>query len=384
MATCRSFLLVPATTLCCFLLLVLPAQGKENRTVVIFYGIARCKSNPSRIIRNATLHLTIPTLATSKTTSTGRFLLAAPVTSNDQLIALESKKAVITAPPQACGVPAAATATRKLAAPADLNGKRILADYPTSFEDLGDLVVDDVRGVLWNLENPNVVGGDYDTEFESLIAFIDQEPVVLEGLSFLEDKPKPRAAMATTSAAQQWQPLSFFSRSLSASSCSQSQGTTRRTLRLSSSSMAQRDARATPPGSSPVNAPLKLVINSATIPCTGRTTSTGKIVMTARLTSGEQVASLMMSNGSSSKVFLVAPPHACGAPSIPPGTVVAASAHPITVRTGGAGHVQSPSSSIAASDVLLSSSLPTAIIVAGVNEFSCAVITGLIGRLFGK
>jgi hypothetical protein len=54
MATCRSLIMVPVTL--CFLFLVLPAQskenlaGRENLAVVIFYGTARCKSNPSKII----------------------------------------------------------------------------------------------------------------------------------------------------------------------------------------------------------------------------------------------------------------------------------------------------------------------------------------------
>ncbi|RCV31813.1 hypothetical protein SETIT_6G207900v2 [Setaria italica] len=151
MATCRSLLMVPVTL--CFFLLVLPAQSKENLAVVIFYGTARCKSNPSKIISNATLHVTIngTTLATGKTTSMGRFLMAARVTSKDQLSSLVSKKAVITAPRQACGMPAASVAARKLAAQADLNGHRILADNS------GDLVDDDdIREIIDLLGDPTV------------------------------------------------------------------------------------------------------------------------------------------------------------------------------------------------------------------------------------
>ncbi|TKW36441.2 hypothetical protein SEVIR_2G442833v4 [Setaria viridis] len=73
------------------------------------------------------------------------------------------------------------------------------------------------------------------------------------------------------------------------------------------------------------NAPLQLVINNATIPGTGRTTSTGQIVMAVSLTSAQHLDALT-SNGSG-KAFLVAPPHACGAPSIPPGMAVAAEVH---------------------------------------------------------
>ncbi|CAO2169636.1 unnamed protein product, partial [Urochloa humidicola] len=138
MATCRSLLMVPVTL--CFFLLVLPAQSKENNNAIaIFWGTARCKSNPSKIINNATLHVTIngTTLGSSKTTNTGKFLIAAKVTTEDQLSAMMSRKPVITAPRQACGVPTAATAARKLAASADLNGHRILAD--NSEEDPIDL-----------------------------------------------------------------------------------------------------------------------------------------------------------------------------------------------------------------------------------------------------
>lgn len=54
---------------------------------------------------------------------------------------------------------------------------------------------------------------------------------------------------------------------------------------------------------------------------TGTTTSTGQIMMTVNLTSPEQVESL---TSNSSQVLVVAPPDACGAPSIPAGSVVAA------------------------------------------------------------
>ncbi|RLN35987.1 uncharacterized protein C2845_PM03G16100 [Panicum miliaceum] len=77
------------------------------------------------------------------------------------------------------------------------------------------------------------------------------------------------------------------------------------------------------------NARLHLMIGNATIPGTGMTTNTGQIMMAVSLTSSKLVASLM-SNGSS-KALLVAPPHACGAPSIPPGTVVGAPVRPTAV-----------------------------------------------------
>ncbi|CAM0147079.1 unnamed protein product [Urochloa decumbens] len=180
MATCKSLLMVPVTLF--FFLLMLPAQSKENSAVVIFWGTARCKSNPSKIINNATLHVTIngTTLATSKTTSTGKFLMVAKVTTKDQLSALVSKKPVITAPRQACGVPAAATAARKLAALADLNGHRILAD---NSEEDAPIYLDSVDGIIEMLINdPNVgdVGDD-------AIINIDQMPEYPALQNFLED-----------------------------------------------------------------------------------------------------------------------------------------------------------------------------------------------------
>ncbi|CAL5084667.1 unnamed protein product [Urochloa decumbens] len=82
------------------------------------------------------------------------------------------------------------------------------------------------------------------------------------------------------------------------------------------------------------NAPLQLVINNVTVSSTGRTTNTGVILsMTVNLTSSEQLASLTSNDGGRSKAFLVAPPHACGAPSIPPGQMVAAAVHAITKIT---------------------------------------------------
>ncbi|RCV14486.1 hypothetical protein SETIT_2G430000v2 [Setaria italica] len=83
------------------------------------------------------------------------------------------------------------------------------------------------------------------------------------------------------------------------------------------------------------NAPLQLVINNATIPGTGRTTSTGQIVMAVSLTSAQHLDALT-SNGSG-KAFLVAPPHACGAPSIPPGMAVAVEVHPTDVVSASGG-----------------------------------------------
>ncbi|CAO2184239.1 unnamed protein product [Urochloa humidicola] len=179
--TCRSLLMVPATL--CFFLLVLPAQSKENNNaVVIFWGTARCKSNPSKIINNATLHVTIngTTLAASKTTSTGKFLIAAKVTTKDQLSALVSRKPVITAPRQACSAPSAATAARKLAASADLNhGHRILAD--NSEEDPIDLDnVDSIIEMLINSPNVGDAGDD-------AIINIDQMPEYSNLMNFLED-----------------------------------------------------------------------------------------------------------------------------------------------------------------------------------------------------
>ncbi|CAL5061062.1 unnamed protein product [Urochloa decumbens] len=93
------------------------------------------------------------------------------------------------------------------------------------------------------------------------------------------------------------------------------------------------------------NAPLQLVINNVTVSDTGRTTSTGMILsMAVNLTSSEQLASLTSNGGA----FLVAPPHACGAPSIPPDQRVATPvhAHPLTI--GPAGLVQGQTTTIAA------------------------------------
>ncbi|CAL5084772.1 unnamed protein product [Urochloa decumbens] len=79
------------------------------------------------------------------------------------------------------------------------------------------------------------------------------------------------------------------------------------------------------------NAPLQLVVNNVTVSGTGRTTNTGMILpMAVNLTYNEQLAALTSNGGSRSKAFLVAPPHACGAPSIPPGQQVAAPVHAVT------------------------------------------------------
>ncbi|KAF8656588.1 hypothetical protein HU200_060650 [Digitaria exilis] len=65
---------------------------------------------------------------------------------------------------------------------------------------------------------------------------------------------------------------------------------------------------------------LKLVIDKDEIPGgTVMTTSTGQVAMAVKLRSQEEVTSV-----TKGKAYLVAPPHACGAPSIPQGTVMAA------------------------------------------------------------
>ncbi|CAN6200258.1 unnamed protein product [Urochloa humidicola] len=85
------------------------------------------------------------------------------------------------------------------------------------------------------------------------------------------------------------------------------------------------------------NATLQLVINNATVG-TVRTTNTGMISTAVNLTSSEQLASLTSNGGG--KAFLVAPPHACGAPSVPLGQKVAAAVHTVTIIKDVAGLVQ--------------------------------------------
>lgn len=76
---------------------------------------------------------------------------------------------------------------------------------------------------------------------------------------------------------------------------------------------------------------VQLMIDNVTIPGGNvRTTNTGQMVMAVKLTSQEQVAALL----TSSKAFLVAPAHACGAPA---GMKVAAPVQVIAVVSGGAG-----------------------------------------------
>nr|CAB3458956.1 unnamed protein product [Digitaria exilis] len=68
------------------------------------------------------------------------------------------------------------------------------------------------------------------------------------------------------------------------------------------------------------NTTLKLVIDKDEIPGgTVMTTSAGQVAMAVKLRSQEEVTSV-----TKGKAYLVAPPHACGAPSIPQGTVMAA------------------------------------------------------------
>lgn len=110
------------------------------------------------------------------------------------------------------------------------------------------------------------------------------------------------------------------------------------------------------------DAPLQLVINNATIPgAGGRTTSTGQIAMAVSLTSVQHLDALTKSNGSG-KAFLVAPPHACGAPSIPPGKAVAAEVHPTDVVSApGGGLTLRPMINGGAGDTTVDGQLPTTI-----------------------
>ena len=129
---------------------------------------------------------------------------------------------------------------------------------------------------------------------------------------------------------------------------------------------------------------------------TGRTTSDGHILITVKLNSTEQLAALT-SNSNSSKAFIVCPPHACGAPSLPAGTVVAAEVQLIAMVTisdhDDAGSVQRPT--IATADTLLVPAVNGSLhatankddvhlAVADVEEFACLLTGGLLlGSLFG-
>jgi hypothetical protein len=137
---------------------------------------------------------------------------------------------------------------------------------------------------------------------------------------------------------------------------------------------------------------VQLVINNATVPGgTGRTTSDGHILITVNLNSTEQLAALM---SGSSKAYVTAPPHACGAPSLPAGKVVAAEVQAMAMVTisdhDDAGSVQRPTIAAAADTLLVpavnGSLHATAnkgdavhLVYAAVREFSCVLIT-IIGR----
>ena len=131
------------------------------------------------------------------------------------------------------------------------------------------------------------------------------------------------------------------------------------------------------------DAHVQLVINNTTVSGgAGKTTSDGHILITVKLNS-EQLAAVMSNNSSSSssKAYVTAPPHACGAPSLPAGKVVAAEVKPIATITvsdhDDAGSVQRPT--IAAIHTAGS------ILLAAVDEFACVAITGglLGGSLIG-
>ncbi|KAL6871466.1 hypothetical protein ACP4OV_014295 [Aristida adscensionis] len=121
------------------------------------------------------------------------------------------------------------------------------------------------------------------------------------------------------------------------------------------------------------NASLDLVIGSTRIPGAGRTTDTGRIVLTANLTSAEQLDAML--RNSTGEAFVVAPPHACDAPELPAGTVVAAPVQLTAVirgKTGGSAYTAGNGQpAIAASDGLLT---VVSDILAGVGYFACYVI----------
>ena len=124
------------------------------------------------------------------------------------------------------------------------------------------------------------------------------------------------------------------------------------------------------------DAHLQLVINNATVPGgTGTTTSDGNILITVKLNSEQKAA--LMSNSSSSKAYVTAPPHACGAPRLPAGKVLAAEVQPITMMTvsdhDDARSVQRPTNAAAHT--------PLDVVIAAVDKFACAVIGRIIGRI---
>ncbi|KAL6896597.1 hypothetical protein ACP4OV_007173 [Aristida adscensionis] len=110
MAT-TSLLLVPVTL--CFFLLVLPAQADDSLGVVrvAIEGVARCKINPSILIRNASLHLCVDKTAVPGagwTTETGQIVLTANLTSSkllDAMLRNSTGEVFVVAPPHACGAP---------------------------------------------------------------------------------------------------------------------------------------------------------------------------------------------------------------------------------------------------------------------------------------
>ncbi|KAL6657179.1 hypothetical protein ACP70R_004959 [Stipagrostis hirtigluma subsp. patula] len=121
MAT-KSLLLVPVTVF----LLVLAAQGKEDGTIVVPMGTARCSNDPSKLIINTPMRLMAndsTVIGTGKTTSTGQFSVKlVNGASLDQLLSLvRGGGARIDAPPSACG---AAAGAGRLSAPVSLRGGR--------------------------------------------------------------------------------------------------------------------------------------------------------------------------------------------------------------------------------------------------------------------
>ncbi|XP_066396576.1 uncharacterized protein [Miscanthus floridulus] len=109
MATTRSFLLIPVT-LCSFLLVL--AAAEQGKAILVIQDKVRCKSDLSRIISNAPVHLVINNATvpggTGRTTSDGQLLMTVNLNSTEQLAALMSNgssKAYVIPLPGASGVP---------------------------------------------------------------------------------------------------------------------------------------------------------------------------------------------------------------------------------------------------------------------------------------
>ncbi|KAL6896598.1 hypothetical protein ACP4OV_007172 [Aristida adscensionis] len=176
MAT-TSLLMVPITL--CFFLLVLQAQARdENLGVRIdINGEARCKINPSMLIRNASLDLVIGSTripGAGGTTETGRIVLTANLTSGELLdtVLSNSNKTFVVAPPDSCGTPKL-PAGAEVAAPLQLTA--VITEKTSGSEATaavsGQLAIATSDGLLTLIRRVVAAAGDF--------ACLDLIPVIL-------------------------------------------------------------------------------------------------------------------------------------------------------------------------------------------------------------